>query len=263
MTYKNVFITGASRGIGAAIARDLVAQGYVVHGTARNKGNIEQPVQEVVYHSLDLSEPVIPDNILAEIGNADILINNAGISQVGALVDVPEAAFDSVMQVNFHGPVKTCRAFLQAKSVSNTGGLIINIGSLVTQFPLPYYTAYGASKSALLAFSLALSYEAEAIGVNVVMIDPHDIKTTIKPTSFTGKNETWKTGTERMAASVKEHMAAASDTAVVVQTINSAIASKNPKPYYSSGKNGNWLLLARKLLSTRQLLKRIRKNYKL
>jgi NAD(P)-dependent dehydrogenase (short-subunit alcohol dehydrogenase family) len=160
---KLTIVTGASRGIGAAVMRSLEAEGARVVGGART-GPVE----------VDLATPDGPrelvERAVAELGGLDILVNN-----VGAGVERPEPIavtddeWHETLELNLMSAVRACRAAIPLM-LQRGGGAIVNVSSVNAFLPEPSAIDYSAAKAALVSFSksLALRYAAEGIRVNVV-----------------------------------------------------------------------------------------------
>src|ERR1700744_4707313 len=177
---KRALVTGASRGIGAAIAKALAAEGADVAftyeksagsaaevvGAIKAKGRRAVAIQADSANAAAVQASV--DKTVAELGGLDILVNNAGILRLGDLKDIPLADIDALLNVNVRGPILASKAALAHLS---KGGRIITIGSYFAErVPASVLGVYAATKSALLAFSKALAREVgpKEITVNVV-----------------------------------------------------------------------------------------------
>lgn len=172
-------VTGASRGLGRAIAAGLADEGARVLAAARNAADLESLAAEfdgrIVAHPCDMSDlsavqALVPAAVEA-FGRLDIVVNNAGIAPAGAFSDMSLEEWQHVFSVNVFGPVALIRAagpHLRAQG----SGKIINIGSLSSLRGKPVLAAYSASKGALLRLTEALSAEWAKDGVCVNMIAP-------------------------------------------------------------------------------------------
>jgi NAD(P)-dependent dehydrogenase (short-subunit alcohol dehydrogenase family) len=184
-------VTGASRGIGRAIAVALAAAGADVVCTARSSeaspsklpGTIDQTAREVA--ALGRRALAIPMNVandeeveamarrtLAEFGRIDILVNNAGISAPGSILDVPVKRWDLVMNVNLRGAYLCIRAFLPTM-MERRSGCIINISSYASREEGGWGLAYGVTKAALERLTTGLAAEVQPcnIAVNALQIE--------------------------------------------------------------------------------------------
>ena len=180
-TGKVCLVTGASSGIGKAVARLLSEKGCVVYGTSR-KIPAGEVVQEgaVSMIALDTTDPRSVEQavrlVVEREGKIDILVNNAGSGIAGPLEETEETAAIGQMDVNFFGPWRMIKAVLPVMR-QNGGGRIVNVGSVATWVPIPFQTFYSASKSALSALTEGLAMEVKPFGIQCAMVDPGDTKT--------------------------------------------------------------------------------------
>lgn len=180
-------VTGASRGIGAAIAKALARAGADVaaHGNATPAAATCQEVRasgrRAVALAADLADPAAPDRLVrdtvAALGGLDILVNNAGIIRRGPTVDTTNADWHAVIDLNLHGVFRLCRAAGRQMLAAGRGGKIINIASLLSFQGGLNVPAYAASKSAVAGLTKELSNEWAAQGINVNAIAPGYIST--------------------------------------------------------------------------------------
>jgi short-subunit dehydrogenase len=176
---KKVLITGASSGIGLAIAKLLVAQGYEVWGTSRNLERIPKmprwhPVR------LDLSDPLSIEQAfnasLTEAGYFDVLINNAGAGHFGSAELLSMETIASQFQILVFGQIQLMQLALHRMQTRGEG-LIINVTSLASRLPVPFMAAYNASKAALASYTMSIQLELAHSRVHVVDLQPGDICT--------------------------------------------------------------------------------------
>jgi NAD(P)-dependent dehydrogenase (short-subunit alcohol dehydrogenase family) len=174
---KIVLVTGASSGLGQAIAQRLAAQGHIVFGTTRapfgDQGNVRMIALDVTD---DLSVARAIDQVVATEGRIDVLINNAGVAICGAIEDTGLDEVRRQMETNFFGTVRTIRAVMPHMRAQGSGR-IINISSLAGLISLPFQAYYSASKYALEALNEALRLELSGSGIDSTNINPGDFKT--------------------------------------------------------------------------------------
>jgi len=175
-----VWVTGASRGIGHAIASHLAERGEMVVACARTLPlGLPSNAWPV---SLDVTDEhavrQLRDRILERYGRIDALVNAAGIGMIGAIENTSEAEAKAVIDTNVFGVFNTCR---QAAPVMRRQGhgKIINITSMAAQMALPFRGVYCASKFAVEGLSESLSQELRGSGVHVVIVEPGDVRTEI------------------------------------------------------------------------------------
>lgn len=186
-TGQTVLITGANAGIGRAIAIDLARHGYTVIATARRPDTLDelraacdQPnlltVPLDVTDAASIQAAVTEVDRLTESRGIDVLINNAGFGQFGALLEVPDAALRRQFEVNVFGLMAVTRAFAEPM-ITRGSGRIINLSSVSGRYASPFTGAYNGSKFAVEAMSDVLRVELAPFGVRVVIIEPGFIKT--------------------------------------------------------------------------------------
>ena len=211
--YDNVLVTGASRGLGAALGRELLAQGHRVVLTARNESELAQAVESLrVAHgervnwiAADLSSPAAALALVAQVeqrfGALDGLVNNAGIGSWKPLVEWrPQEVIDCV-NLNLLAPMLLAQAVLPGM-VARRGGIIVNIASDLARRPLANMAPYVASKFGLLGFSGSLLREAKAHGIKVSTVLPGIIDTAFNGAREGSKEETWALRAQALAAQV-------------------------------------------------------------
>lgn len=182
---KSVVITGASSGLGLALARHYLKQGAVVGAIARRAELLqslsEQFPNQVYFYALDVRDAAAvqaaAQDFIAHAGVPDIVIANAGVS-VGTLTEYAEDidVFQQVMDINVLGMVKTFQPFLAAMREARRGTLV-GIASVAGFRGLPGASAYSASKAAAISYLESLRVELHDSGVKVVTICPGYIKT--------------------------------------------------------------------------------------
>jgi NAD(P)-dependent dehydrogenase (short-subunit alcohol dehydrogenase family) len=180
---KNVIITGSSNGFGLKAAKDFADKGNKVFATMRNpnvkntnaKAELENHSTHIKVVDMevtnDASVKEAMSTILAEAGNIDILINNAGIMYLGITeaFSVEQAKFQ--METNYFGAIRVMQAVLPSMRKAGAG-LIINTSSLVGRMSPPFFGTYTATKHALEGYSQALRYEVSPFGVDIVLVEP-------------------------------------------------------------------------------------------
>lgn len=176
---KKVFLTGASSGIGLAIAQSLIARGDEVWGTSRNLIRLENVAK---LHSvlLDLGDPQSIVRgfkaALSDAGHFDVVINNAGSGHFGAAEHLSDAEIQNQFQILVFGHLQLMRLAL-AEMRAHGHGLIINITSLASRLPVPFMAAYNAAKAAIAAYTMSIQLELPDSKVRIVDLQPADILT--------------------------------------------------------------------------------------
>lgn len=234
----NVFLTGASSGIGLETARLLTARGCSVWGTSRDVKRL--PALPNFYPVImDLTDrQSIRENFAVALQAADhfdVLINNAGSGYFGPI----EAQSDDLVREQFqllvHGPLELIRLALPQMRQRQTG-LIINITSLAGRFPVPYLGPYSATKAALISLSESLRIELAHTPIRVIDLQPGDIQTNFHPA--TRRVDASTLDQARLSAAWKtidQNMAAAPPPRLVAEAILRIITNPNSPPVVTSG----------------------------
>jgi 2-deoxy-D-gluconate 3-dehydrogenase len=162
-------VTGASRGLGAAIAAGLAREGALVVGAARTTGDLVT-LELDVEDETRLSAAV--DEVVARHGRIDILVNNAGIAPAGAFVDQDPEVWRRVFGVNVFAPMHLSQAAARKFRDQGDGGKIVNVASTAGVRGKPEVSAYSSSKAALIRLTEALAAEWAAYDIQVNAIAP-------------------------------------------------------------------------------------------
>ncbi|MHB1935297.1 MAG: SDR family oxidoreductase [Acidobacteriaceae bacterium] len=188
LTGQIAIVTGASRGIGAAIARKLASLGAQVVVTARDKEQLNQVVAEIAAaggraeaHTCDLAQPEQIETfarlILETHGHCEILVNNAGVGWFqGPLHETPLETWEHLFAINLRAPYLMLRAFAPAMIAARRGH-IVNISSLAGKNPVPNGAAYAATKSGLNGLMVSAAEELRQHQVRVSLVAPGTVRT--------------------------------------------------------------------------------------
>jgi len=181
---KTILITGCSSGIGAALAREFARRGHRVYATARRAEALAALEAEGIRGlALDVNDDSsiarALDTVSREAGRLDLLVNNAGFSQVGAVVDLTREDLRRQFETNVIAPMAvTAQAMplLRAAVAKNGGAVVANVGSIVGLFTTPFAAAYCSSKAAVHSLTDALRMELKPFGIHVVSIQPGGVR---------------------------------------------------------------------------------------
>jgi NAD(P)-dependent dehydrogenase (short-subunit alcohol dehydrogenase family) len=176
---KKVFLTGASSGIGLAIAQALIARGDEVWGTSRNLIHLEN-LRGVHPVRLDLSDPGSIDDAfksaLVAASYFDVVINNAGSGHFGPAEHLSDEEIQKQFQTLLFSHVQLMRLAIAAMRARGNG-LIINVTSLASRLPVPFMAAYNAAKAAMASFTMSIQLELPDSKIRIVDLQPADICT--------------------------------------------------------------------------------------
>jgi short-subunit dehydrogenase len=232
---KRIFLTGASSGIGLAVARALSANGDEIWGTARRAERI--PTLPGLHRiALDLLERDSLGEIFRsawhEAGHFDVVINNAGSGYFGPAESLSPEELSRHFQVLVFGQIELMHLALQAMRGEECG-LVINISSLAARLPVPYMAVYNAAKAALATYTMSVQLELKNGCLRLVDLQPADINTgfndaVVKPaTDDVRVNRTWQ--------AVDRNMKSAPPPELVARRVLRLIESSDTPPRVTVG----------------------------
>lgn len=239
MTTKPVaVVSGASSGIGRAVAVALVERGYEVIGTGRHAEAITDRVAGVEYRSLDLGDPASIDAFADALERVDVLVNNAGESQSGPLEELPWDALQRLFDVNVLGHVRLTQRVLPGMRERRYGRIVM-VGSMIGSFPIPFRSSYGASKAAIKAFADAMRLEVRPYGIEVCTVEPGSINTGIsmRRTKYVADDSVYREGFEAMISALDAAEAVGISAEKVAGVVIRAIEAKRANRLYAVGSN--------------------------
>jgi len=176
--YRSALVTGASSGLGQAIANRLLKEGLQVHGTTRNpsQDNLDPKVNWLCFEGSDrqsVSDWIQENGEL--LTNLDLLVNNCGSGLFGDTASVDADREASLLQLLLGTPIALTKAVLP--TMRARGGAIVNVSSLASQFPLPYMSGYTSTKAGLSAYTQSLMLTETGRGMVLIDFQPGDFKT--------------------------------------------------------------------------------------
>ena len=241
---RRVLITGASSGIGAAVALFLADRGYKVWGTTRDLAKVgsfpEELREKVTFLAMDVTDQDSVHRGVAEFlrqaGGIDVLINNAGYGVFGPIEEFPVERVEALFAVNYFGVLRVLQEVIPVMREQGSG-LIINITSLAGTFVIPFQVHYSATKYALEALTEGLRQELKPFGVKVTAVAPGDIKTRFNDvTDWKMKEDSpYREWAERCWRTIEENMAKAPLPRVIAKKVARLAEKKNPGPSYPAG----------------------------
>ena len=253
---KVILITGASTGIGFAIAKHLSDASHKVFSGVRKKVDAQKIIKHTrvqpIYLDVTKEVDIINAKILIEkLGHLDVLINNAGLAKCGPIELVSVSDYKRVFEVNVFALLRVTQIFLPL--LRKTNGRIINISSITGKQAGPFSAPYSASKHAVEALTDCLRREVSNQGIKVVSINPARIKSDMSQKVLndiqkrlmhikvdTGLDHTqaiYEKPLKRLRQIVENSIYPDSSIVPIIKTIEKAIFSKKPKTRYFPGKN--------------------------
>ena len=235
---KIALVTGASSGIGEAIAKKMVQSGYKVYGTSRSEKASKFGIEFLkmnVDNQASVEEAI--QKLLSKESRLDVLVNSAGLGVIGSIEELPVDTVKEVFETNVFGVMRVCQQVSKQMRKQNSG-LIINISSIAGEVSLPFRGIYSASKYALEAITEALRMELKAFGVQVCVLQPGDFNTNIannRKGERIPENSPYEAILTSMHAQIEEGMKSSPEPDQVGDLVVKIGNSKSPKVRYRSG----------------------------
>lgn len=181
---RNALVTGASSGVGAAVARQLAREGAKVVLVARTAAALDAVAKEIgdraVAMPTDVSDPEqlrgLVERTVREVGGIQVLVNNAGTNHRGPVLDTDPGELARIVDVNLKAPILLTRLFLPHLRGQPRAN-VVNVASIAGQVPLPGEATYSGTKFGLRGFSMALAEELRGTDVRVSLVSPGPIDT--------------------------------------------------------------------------------------
>ena len=216
--YSTALVTGASTGMGAAIAERLAKRGLTVHALARNEDRLKELADKTgaVPHVVDLTDT---SALTAAVGNlqVDVLVNCAGVSRPGNILDSSESDIDELVDVNLRGLLQLTRLVLPGM-VERDLGHVINVSSIAGTYNFYGHTVYHATKAAVHQVSRQLRNDTVGKRIRVTEICPGRVETEIFGRNLGGTpeamEEAWKTYYEGYESLTTDDIVNAMDYAI-------------------------------------------------
>lgn len=261
---KVVLVTGASRGIGQAIAARLAARGARAIGTSRHAADYDPAMLP-----LDVTDPAsvtaCVDRLLAREGRIDALVANAGYDLYGALEDTSLDEFTAQIDTNLMGVVRMVMAVLPQMRRQGSGRIVV-IGSLGGVIGLPMNSAYAASKFALEGFCDSLRLELAGSGLSVCLVQPPAVATDTLDQSIRQSSGRGSVLVDRTAAMVRAMRAAGKASRVTLDMVADRVAQvvltrEPPVLRHPVGAQATWLPRLKALLPQRMFEAMLRRQF--
>ena len=169
-TDRSVIITGAGKGIGRATAILLAERGARVTAISRTQSDLDSLDARAIV--ADLSDPAAARDAMAQAGTCDFLVNCAGTNVLEELLDLTDAGYDTVMDINLRSALICAQEFARARIAAGGGGAIVNVTSIAGHRGFPDHVAYAASKAGLEGATRVMARELGPHGIRAVAIAP-------------------------------------------------------------------------------------------
>ncbi|NLY18841.1 MAG: SDR family oxidoreductase [Clostridiaceae bacterium] len=242
---KVIIVTGASSGLGSAVAKCLADAGYTVFAGARSyKGTTLSDNNNLKKVYLDVTDQASIDsfinNIISQKGKIDVLINCAAMLVLGSVEDTAIDEYEKVLNTNLIGTIRMCKAVLPHMR-DNHSGLIINFSSIMGLLAIPFQSAYSASKFAIEGFTEALSMETKEFGIKVTLIEPTDHKSgsqKYRPHALLADDSgsAYRDVFLKVTSKIEYDESHGSEPESLANFVKKIIQCKNPKLRYKVGK---------------------------
>lgn len=268
MSKKVVFITGASSGIGKAIAEYLQAKNYSVYGTSRNPD--KYPDSKINLLALDVTDSdsiqKAVNQLLEKENRIDVLINNAGAGITGALEEIPISEIKRNFETNLFGPIEIIKAVLPQMRKQKSG-LVINITSIAGYMGLPYRSVYSASKGALELITEALRMEVKQFGIEITNAAPGDFATNIAQGRYHApliKGSDYEQSYGKTLELMNSHVDSGSNPIEMAKVVHKIINTEKPKIHYKVGMPlQKFSIVLKRILPDKMYEKMLMNHYKL
>lgn len=263
-------ITGASSGMGKDFALRLLAEGYVVYGAARRMARMQDiEARGGIALAMDVTDDVTivagVERIIREQGRIDVLVNNAGYGQMGALEDVPIEAARRQLEVNLIGVgrlTQLCLPHMRERKF----GKIINVSSIGGKCAFPMAGWYHASMFALEGYSDSLRMEVRPFGIDVIVIEPGGTDSEWFPVAIAELERTSSKGAyARLVDAIQKSPAwkrKMPPPKVITDLVVNALKSKSPRARYRGASGAGLILFLRFVLSDRMYDRLIMSQFK-
>lgn len=256
-------VTGASTGIGHATAKALQNAGFRVFGTSRRAAAERSDGVTMLTCDVtdDASVAKLVEEVLAEAGRIDLLVNNAGIGLLGGAEESSTAQAQALFDVNVFGILRVTNAVLPAMRRQGKGR-IVNLSSVLGLIPAPYSALYSSTKHAIEGYSESLDHELRPFGIRVVLVEPAYTRTSFeenlaKPDQLLDVYDAARAG---MKVILRKAMETGDAPEVVARTVLKAATESVPRRRYAAGKVARQVSFLRRFVPASAFDKSLRKQ---
>lgn len=229
--HQTVIVTGASSGVGAAIAARLSDSGWRVFATMHRPDPAQSGLDGLALDvTSDASVEAAVTEVLSRTGRIDAIVNNAGVDMLGAIEETTAQEALDLFQTNFFGVHRLIRAVLPTMR-GQQFGRIVTIGSIAGFLPTPFNAFYSASKHALEGYCETLDYEVRPFGIRTTLIEPGFIRTNLRANKKRVANsiEAYQETRNRASGGFDDSVGKGMDPSRVAEVVEKALVAANPK----------------------------------
>ena len=262
--HRVALVTGASTGIGRATAKALKDDGFRVFGTSRRA--VSESPDGVTMLTGDVTDDAsvakMVDELIADAGRIDLLVNNAGVGLLGGAEESSIAQAQALFDVNLFGVLRVTNAVLPTMR-RQASGRIINMGSVMGFIPAPYLALYASTKHALEGYSESLDHELRAFGIRVVLVEPAYTRTVFEDNLATPDLllDVYDLPRAGAKAAMREAMQQTGDAPeIVAETVLKAATAAFPRRRYAAGKKARQTSFLRRFVPEAAFDKALRKQ---
>ncbi|AZO65468.1 oxidoreductase [Mesorhizobium sp. M6A.T.Cr.TU.016.01.1.1] len=256
-------VTGASTGIGHATAKALQNAGFRVFGTSRRA--VAERSDGVTMLTCDVTDDAsvakLVDDVLAEAGRIDLLVNNAGIGLLGGAEESSTVQAQALFDVNVFGVLRVTNAVLPTMRRQGTGR-IVNLSSVLGLIPAPYSALYASTKHAIEGYSESLDHELRPLGIRVVLVEPAYTRTSFEENLARPDQllEIYDAARAGMDVILRKAMETGDAPEIVAGTVLKAATDSVPRRRYAAGKMARQVSFLRRFVPASAFDKSLRKQ---
>ena len=239
---KKVLVTGATGGMGAAICKLLVKNGYKVYGIDYREC---QKIDGIEFYACDVTDTEAIENVFEKVkedaGKLDAIVHTAGVYDLDSLVEMDEKRFKRIFDINLFGVYRINKAFMPL--LSRGSRIIITSSELAPLDPLPFTGIYGITKAALEKYAFSLRMETNLLGIPVSIIRPGAVKTGLLNVStdalekFVENTKLYKCNASRFKGIVDSVESKNVPAEAIGEIVLKALTDKVPQYVYNINRN--------------------------
>ncbi|RUU37209.1 oxidoreductase [Mesorhizobium sp. M6A.T.Ce.TU.002.03.1.1] len=256
-------VTGASTGIGHATAKALQNAGFRVFGTSRRA--VAERSDGVTMLTCDVTDDAsvakLVDDVLAEAGRIDLLVNNAGVGLLGGAEESSTVQAQALFDVNVFGVLRVTNAVLPTMRRQGKGR-IVNLSSVLGLIPAPYSALYASTKHAIEGYSESLDHELRPLGIRVVLVEPAYTRTSFEENLTRPDQllEIYDAARAGMDVILRKAMETGDAPEIVAGTVLKAATDSVPRRRYAAGKMARQVSFLRRFVPASAFDKSLRKQ---